>query len=267
MKSPIEQMKPDPSPLIFAGALGVLVIACGPGWLVVDKPCGMSVHNDPGGDLCSVALAAVRAGRLPGVGHDVTAIHAAHRIDRDTSGIVLLAGDSKTLACFGGQFSARTVHKRYLALVHGPCRVGTGHPAWHSWNWPLTGGAAGRNDPMGKGPRNPCITRWRPLVHSLHYSLIECELLTGRKHQIRRHAKLAGNPVVGDRRYGSARSLAYLRRHHDFNRMGLHAHSLTLRLPGDAHPTRLQSGGLPEAMRMLLEEDRPSPTGSRTGFK
>jgi 23S rRNA-/tRNA-specific pseudouridylate synthase len=93
-----------------AGLLGdgrVAVMACGPGWLVVDKPCGMSIHNDPGGDLCSVVRASVRAGRFPVVGHEMSAIHAAHRIDRDTSGIVLLAGDAKTLAWFGGQFAAQ----------------------------------------------------------------------------------------------------------------------------------------------------------------
>lgn len=242
--------------VIAAGAVRIPVVACGPGWLVVEKPCGMSIHNDPGGDLCSVAMAAVRAGRLPRVGHDLSAIHAAHRLDRDTSGLVLLAGDAKTLANFGGQFAAQAVHKRYLALVHGRCSVSVDRPGWSVWNWPLTAGAAGRNHPMGKGKRVPCITRWRPLAHSLRYSLIECEPLTGRKHQIRRHAKLAGHPVVGDRRYGSGRSREYLRRHLYFNRLGLHAHALSIRLPGDGQPTRFQSGGLPEAMRQLLESDR-----------
>jgi 23S rRNA-/tRNA-specific pseudouridylate synthase len=120
----------------------------------------------------------------------------------------------------------------------------------------LTADAAGRNDPMGKGKRMPCITRWRILDYSRHYTLIDCEPLTGRKHQIRRHAKLAGHPVVGDRRYGSARSLAYLRQHRGFNRLGLHAHALTLRLPGESRTTTFHSGGLPQAMRQLLEMDR-----------
>ena len=232
------------------------MVACGRRWLVVEKPGGMSIHNDPGGDLCSLVLAAVRAGRLPAVGQDLPAIHAAHRIDRDTSGIVMLAGDPATLAFFGGQFAAKTVHKRYLAVVHGRLEGPGADEDGVDWNWPLTAAAAGRNDPMGKGKRNPCVTRWRTLAHSRHYSLVECEPLTGRKHQIRRHAKLAGHPVVGDRRYGSLRSLAYLRRHHDFNRLGLHAHALTLRLPGETATTTFQSGGLPEAMRQLLEMDR-----------
>ncbi|MBC2710462.1 MAG: RNA pseudouridine synthase [Desulfosarcina sp.] len=256
MNTSIPQIESDPNTVIVSGGVRVPVVACGPGWLVADKPCGMSIHNDPGRDLCSVVLVAVRAGCLPAVGLDLPAIHAAHRIDRDTSGIVLLAGDPKTLAFFGEQFAAKAVHKRYLALVHGGLTGPSEDSDWAPWNWPLTAAAAGRNDPMGKGKRMPCATRWRTLAHSLHYSLIECEPLTGRKHQIRRHAKLAGHPVVGDRRYGSTRSLAYLSRHCDFNRLGLHAHALTIRLPGEAKTTTFQSGGLPEAMRQLLETDR-----------
>lgn len=234
----------------------VPVIASDARWLVVDKPCGMSIHNDPGVDLCSVVLAAVRAGHLPAMGADLSAVHAIHRLDRETSGIVLLAGDSQTLAFFCGQFAAKTVGKQYLALVHG-------HPLGHAeapdrgeWNWPLTHTAAGRNDPMGQGKRRPCTTRWRILERSPHYSLIECEPLTGRRHQIRRHAKLAGHPVVGDRRYGSVRSLAYLSRYREFNCLGLHARALAIRLPGEATTTTFQSQAMPEAMQLLLKHDR-----------
>lgn len=229
------------------------MVAGGSGWLVVDKPCGMSIHNDPGIDLCSRVRVALRTGSLPTIGHGFSAIHGVHRLDRDTSGIVLLAGNLKILAFFGRQFAAKAVHKRYLALVHGGLLES---PDWLEWRWPLTAGAAGRKNPLGKGKRKPCATRWRTVAHSLHYSLVECQPLTGRQHQIRRHAKLAGHPVVGDRRYGSARSLAYLSRQHSFNRLGLHAHALTLRLPGQVQPSTFQSDGLPEAMRQLLEMDR-----------
>jgi 23S rRNA-/tRNA-specific pseudouridylate synthase len=247
---------PDPEWAITAGEVRIPVVACGSRWLVVEKPCGMSVHNDPGTDLCSLVLAAVRERRLPALDQDIFAIHAAHRLDRDTSGIVMLAGDPDALAFFGGQFAAKSVHKQYLAVVHGRLGEPCADPHMGDWNWPLTAVAGGRNDPLGKGRRIPCTTRWRTLAHSLHYSLVECEPLSGRKHQIRRHAKLAGHPLVGDRRYGSVRSLDYLRRHRHFNRLGLHAHALTLHLPGDTQPTTFQSGGLPEAMRKLLDMDR-----------
>jgi 23S rRNA-/tRNA-specific pseudouridylate synthase len=256
MNASIWPAAPDSQTAIAAGDVRIPVVACGRGWLVVEKPCGISIHNDPCGDLCSLALAAARAGRLSAVGRDLSAIHAVHRIDRDTSGIVMLAGDKETLAFFGEQFAARAVKKRYLAVVHGRLEGPGEDLDGVDWNWPLTAAAAGRNNPMGKGKRSPCATRWRTLACSRHYSLIDCEPLTGRKHQIRRHAKLAGHPVVGDRRYGSLRSLTYLRRHHDFNRLGLHAHALTLRLPGEAETTTFQSGGLPEAMRQLLAVDQ-----------
>jgi 23S rRNA-/tRNA-specific pseudouridylate synthase len=246
----------DPQAIILAGDALIAVIACGSRWLVMDKPCGMSIHNDPGQDLCSQALAAVRAGRLPAVSRDLPGMHAVHRIDRDTSGIVLLAGDSETLAFFGRQFVEKTVRKRYLAVVHGRLEGQTQDQEWIDWNWPLADAAGGRNDPVGKGKRMPCITRCRVVLHSPHYTLVECEPLSGRKHQIRRHAKLAGHPVVGDRRYGSARSLAYLLRHHAFNRLALHADSLTLRLPGEDQKTTFRSGGLPQQLRRLLDNDR-----------
>ena len=231
----------------------ITVIGWGPHWLVVEKPCAMSIHNDPGSDLRSLVLAALQSGRLKGPTPDIRALHSAHRLDRDTSGIVLLAGDAETLAFFGRQFTEKSVGKRYLAVVHG-CIEPTDRE-WIEWTWPLTASAAGRNDPAGKGPRIPCTTRIRPVSHSAHYSLIECEPLTGRKHQIRRHAKLAGHPVVGDRRYGSPRALAYLRRHHNFQRLGLHAHALSIRLPGEESITTFKSNGLPEELRRLFETD------------
>ena len=248
--------KPGPDIVLAAAEARIPVVACGLRWLVVEKPCGMSVHNDPGDDLCSLVLAALRNGSLPALDPDLSAIHAAHRLDRDTSGIVVLAGDPETLAFFGRQFAAKAVQKRYLALVHGRLEGPPADPDRGEWHWRLTAAAGGRSDPMGKGKRMPCATRWWALAHSLHYSLVECEPLTGRRHQIRRHAKLAGHPVVGDRRYGSARSLAYLRCNHDFNRLGLHAHALTLRLPGEGGKATVRSGGLPETMRQLLDMDR-----------
>lgn len=241
----------------IASAQGsVAVTACGAGWVVVDKPSGLSVHNDPGSDLCSVMLTAVRSGQLVSMGRYFRSIHAVHRLDRDTSGLVLLAGDPNMLAFFGEQFASRSVGKRYLAVVHGRTGKSPVTRDWREWNWPLTTAAGGRRDAVGKGRTRPCATRWRTLDHSAHFSLIECELLTGRKHQIRRHAKLAGHPVVGDRRYGSTRSLAYLANAFNFSRLGLHAHALTVRLPDDVRTTTFQSAGLPLTMIHLLDADR-----------
>ncbi|XPS82439.1 RluC: predicted ribosomal large subunit pseudouridine synthase C (rRNA pseudouridylate synthase C) [Desulfosarcina variabilis str. Montpellier] len=242
--------------IIGSGPLKMTLLACGPTWWVVDKPCGVSIHNDPGNDVCAVVLAALEAGKLPAIRTDVTAVHAVHRLDRDTSGIVLLAGDSPTRAFFSKQFSERAVRKDYLAIVHGQLIGDPDASDRGQWDWPLTAGAAGRKHPMGKGKRVPCTTRWQLLAHSRHYSLVQCMPLTGRKHQIRRHAKLTGHPVVGDRRYGSMRALTYLTTHCQFDRLALHAHRLQIRLSRDEAPTIFVSDGLPDAMQRLLENDQ-----------
>ncbi len=233
------------------------VVGSGPGWLVVEKPCGMSIHNDPGSDLCSVVRDGLRQGRVPGMQGSYSTVHAVHRLDRDTSGIVLVAADAKMLSFFGDQFAARQVRKHYWALIHGRIDKEASGGLQGAWRWPLTAAAGGRKNPMGRGLRIPCVTRWRICERSDQFTLIACQPETGRKHQIRRHAKLAGHPVAGDRRYGSPRSLAHLSRHFHFDRLGLHAHSVTLRLPGSAQPVTFRSAGLPQRMRRVLELDRP----------
>ena len=239
------------------------ILASGKGWIAVDKPAGISVHNDPGQDLC--ALVANRLvvdtdlknatglnGRDP--------LSAAHRLDRETSGVILLSGDKSVLSHFATQFETRAADKHYTAIVHGLLPLSAGPDQWETWNWTLTKTAGGRKNPRGKGPRKESTTLVRVLNHSDHYTLVECKLLTGRKHQIRRHAKLAGHPVVGDRRYGSKRALDFLMHKHDFKRLGLHAASLEIQLP-DGSPVVIRSQALPGEMQRLFTGD-----GQSTGF-
>ena len=168
------------------------VAAAGDGWVVVDKPAGVSVHNDPGVDLCTSVqrlLAADRqlAAKTGFAGGD---IHAPHRLDRDTSGLVLLCCQASALAFYGAAFQARRVGKCYLAVLHG--RLDTAAGAGE-WAFALARSGAGRMHPAGpRGQWVPCRTVFRVLLHSDHYTLVACTPLTGRPHQIRRHAKLAG---------------------------------------------------------------------------
>ena len=236
----------------MVNAAPIAIVEQGPSWLVVEKPCGMSVHNDPGSDLCSMIAGAMKAGRVGSTALKNPRIHPVHRLDRDTSGLVILATDAATCAFLSAQFVDRQVGKTYLVLVHGaPSDASAGE-----WTWPLTDRAGGRKDPAGRGKRLACTTRWRMVAQSGHYALLECDLLSGRKHQIRRHARLSGHAVVGDRRYGSTRSVRFLADRCGFNRLGLHAHALSIRLPGSPHKTTFSSGGLPQAMQALLESDR-----------
>ncbi|MHC1724726.1 MAG: RluA family pseudouridine synthase [Syntrophobacteraceae bacterium] len=238
------------------------LLAFGKSWLAVDKPAGMSVHNEPGNDLCSLMSALTQNKKTlpsqfemdPGFG-----VNPVHRLDKETSGVILLALTRELFRFFSNQFESRQVKKRYLAILHGILEKPRGESPWGTWNRPLAKSAGGRNDPEGAGPRQESRTLYRVLDHSAHYTMVEIELLTGRKHQIRRHAKLSGHPVAGDARYGSTRALNYLSRNHAFNRLALHARSLTIRLPGEKTPATIETPAIPFEMLELFQNDSDAP--------
>ncbi len=231
------------------------LLARGKGWLAVDKPAGLTVHNRPGKDLCSILADgwkddpfARETGYDPSYG-----IHPVHRLDRETSGVMLLAWDKTVLGELSLQMQSDSTRKRYAAILHGRLPVSSDPEEWIEWDRPLTRSAGGRRYPSGKGKRLPSFTRVRVIRHTDRYTLVTCELETGRKHQIRRHAKLAGHAVVGDDRYGTRRSVEYLKQK-GFDRLALHARSLTIRLPGESSPLEIRSPALPQAMQSLLDE-------------
>ena len=242
-------------------SITVPVLATGKGWLAVDKPAGLSVHNDPGKDLCSqlARLLNTESGlrKETGLGPD-SRLNPVHRLDRDTSGVLLMAGDRDVHRQFAAQFEARQVDKRYLAILYGRLEQATPANRPVTWKWTLTKTPGGRKNPRGKGPRVHCTTRVRVLGHSDHYTLVECRLLTGRKHQIRRHARQAGHFVVGDRRYGSKRALEFLKNKRNFKRLGLHASRIEIKLPNGS-PRTIRSAVMPADMQQLLDEDGYTP--------
>jgi RluA family pseudouridine synthase len=238
--------------MTFLSTLGqfeIPVIAAGNGWLVVEKPWGMSVHNDPGADLVSL----VRRDTSPA---GVFGIHPVHRLDRETSGLMILCSEREVLRFFARQFEAGTVIKRYVAVLHGRMQTAPGDGEWSAWDWPLAADAGGRRFPQGRWEVKECRTRFRVREVSRHYTLVECEPLSGRTHQIRRHARLAGHPVVGDRRYGSARSLRHVREQCGFTRLALHAMEIRVVLPGEPQTVTFRSSAVPAELRGLLAGDR-----------
>ncbi|MDY6855339.1 MAG: RNA pseudouridine synthase [Thermodesulfobacteriota bacterium] len=228
------------------------------GWLAVDKPCGLSVHNDSRNDLVYVLSERIRSDALLQkslVINDSFRIHPVHRLDKETSGVILLATDIRVLRKLSELFMKGRVKKRYLALVHGGFDRGTKSPQYHIWDYPLSKTGGGRRDPIGKGSLVNCMTRYRVLQQSSHYSLLEIELMTGRKHQIRRHAKLSGHPVTGDIRYGSKRSIRYLRDTFSYNRLGLHCKCLEFVPPGQKEEVCITSKNPLTDMVHLLSDD------------
>jgi RluA family pseudouridine synthase len=228
------------------------------GWLVVDKPEGMTVHNAAGQDLCTLISSGLqkemailqRLDMDPAFG-----INPVHRLDKDTSGVILLAANRESFRFFSNQFESRQVTKRYIAIVHGRMEKPDEIDSWGTWDWPLSEAAGGRQNPEGTGTKKACKTRYRILEYSAHYTMVEIELLTGRTHQIRRHAKLSGHPVVGDGRYGSTRAINYLKQKYAFNRLALHARSLTLQLPDGKAPETIQTPLIPGQMLDLFQND------------
>lgn len=239
--------------------LKIPIIDFGFGWLAVNKPAELSVHNDPRQDLCSLLniycndndRLSRRVGFDAGFG-----FHAVHRLDRRTSGLILMACQKPALSCLGSQFQDRSVRKTYHAIVHGHMETAAGSDdGWGVWTWALSRKASGRKNPQGNEKRYPCITRHKILAHSPHYTLVEIEPSTGRRHQIRRHAALSGHPIVGDKRYSTSRSVKYLKQHARFHRLGLHAFSLELTLPDETAPRTISTGTLPLEMQELFERD------------
>jgi len=223
----------------------IKIIEQGQGWICAEKPGGISVHNDPGRDMIS--------GLQKRLGPGSTEIlQPVHRLDKETSGLLLVATARDSLTDLSDLFAGGKVTKRYKALVHGHFD----HPdqARGTWDTPLTKSAGGRADPRGRGKRIKALTRYRVLDQSRHYTLLEIELLTGRKHQIRRHAKLAGHPVVGDPRYGSPRALEFLKTQKQFDAMGLHA--CFLKFTDKGRSVTLELPDLPPEVARLFEEDK-----------
>lgn len=221
-------------------------------WVAVDKPCGISIHNDPGTDVIS------RLKTASELGHP-TDIFPVHRLDKETSGVLILATEKQTAIKISEAFAQNRVKKKYIAMVHGTLPFSVDSNGYGSWTYTLTKKAEGRNNPQGKGKRVSCETRFKIMDQSDHYTLLEIDLITGRKHQIRRHAKLSGHPVIGDKRYGSKRAVQFLTRNFGFNRLGLHCRSMTLELPSGVNQMKqmtITSTNPCEEMNRLLRLDK-----------
>jgi 23S rRNA-/tRNA-specific pseudouridylate synthase len=182
-------------------------------------------------------------------------VNPVHRLDKETSGVMLLAVDRESFRFFSNQFESRQVKKQYIAILHGRLEKPKENDPWGTWDRPLSETAGGRQNPEGPGSPKDSRTRYRVLDYSAHYTMVEIELLTGRTHQIRRHAKLSGHPVVGDARYGSTRAINYLKRNFAFDRLALHARSLTLQLPGGSAPETIETPAIPGQMLNLFQND------------
>jgi len=235
----IDAILPDPIPLTIVYEDADVI--------VVDKPAGMVVHPAPGhprGTLANALLAhvpgmSVGGSQRPGI---------VHRLDKDTSGLIVAAKTDRGRTSLVTQWESRSVEKTYLALVSDS----------------VADEEAIIDAPIGRDPKNrqrmavvrsgrPAVTRFRVVERFPSTTLLEVSIETGRTHQIRVHLAFIGHPVVGDQLYGRARPT-----NPQLERQFLHASALAFRLP-DGEWLRLESP-LPDELRAVLEELRVKST-------
>jgi 23S rRNA pseudouridine1911/1915/1917 synthase len=172
--------------------------------LVVDKPAGLVVHPGPGhpGETLVNALLHHRP-EVAGVGDERKA-GLVHRLDRDTSGCLLVAKNDAAHRALSDQFAARTVEKRYWAFAWGHLRGTEG-----VFDAPIGRSTRDRQQMSSRTRRGRrAVTRWRVVETYVVGQWLEVELETGRTHQIRVHLAEAGHPVIGDARYGGGAARA-----------------------------------------------------------
>jgi len=229
--------------------------------LVIDKPAGMVVHPSPGHDSGTLVHAVLHhCPQLEGVGGEQRP-GIVHRLDKETSGLIVVAKHDRALRYLQDQFKARTVYKQYLALVEGRMTPPRGrinasigrHPTNHTRQVVLPPDAA-----TGESAGREAITDYEVLAiyaapvrgagnAVATFSLVSAELHTGRTHQIRVHFAWRQHPVVGDEIYGFKRQRIALGRHF------LHAHKLRIRLPCDGEEHEFVAP-LPAELQAVLDQ-------------
>lgn len=210
--------------------------------IVINKPAGMVVHPAVGhetGTLVHAVLA--HCGDLQGFGGEIRP-GVVHRLDRDTSGIIVMAKNEKAHIFLQNQFKDRDVNKRYLALVDGAPPTSTGRVEAPIGRDPIRRQQMAILTPdKGRAAVTEYMTRKKYAKHTL----IEAHPLTGRTHQIRVHLAFLKCPVVGDVLYGRKKQTVALDRHF------LHAYKLTILLPGHDAPMTFEAPLPPELQSVL----------------
>jgi 23S rRNA pseudouridine1911/1915/1917 synthase len=225
--------------------------------IVVNKPAGMVMHPSPGNpDRTLVnALIAHCGGSLSGVGGELRP-GIVHRIDKDTSGLVVAAKNDRTHRALSAAFAAHDIERAYQAVVWGTPTPAAGEISGSIGRHPTHRKKMAVVSRGGKA----ALTRYRVLRRlGSAASLVECRLATGRTHQIRVHMAAIGHPVLGDPVYGrmtEARSAVFAGRNREagpgFRRQALHAYLLGFRHPRSLTPMRWEVD-LPNDMKALID--------------
>ncbi len=208
--------------------------------LVLNKPAGLAVHAGSG-----VKVGAIEA--LRALRPEVRGLELAHRLDRETSGVLVLAKERATLVALHDLLRAEGAHKTYLALVRGRWP-----DALREIDAPLAKNALRGGERMVevRGDGKPSRTLFRVVRRFADATLVEASPVTGRTHQIRVHAAHAGHPLAGDDKYGDAAFDRTLKAR-GLTRLFLHA--ARIELPQDKGRARRFEAPLPSELRSVLD--------------
>ena len=230
--------------------------------LVIDKPAGLVVHpgaGNPRGTMVNALLHLDPAlAELPRAG-------IVHRLDKDTSGLMVVARSLRAHSSLIEQLSGREVHRQYLAVVVGPMIAGGTvdapigrHPTDRI-----------RQAVVKEGQGKQAVTHYRVRERFRAHTLVECRLETGRTHQIRVHMAYAKHPLIGDPLYGGSFKLPkaatpeLVEALRGFRRQALHAEKLSFRHPVSGEAVTTESP-MPDDMQALLSALR-ADTAAFTG--
>jgi 23S rRNA pseudouridine1911/1915/1917 synthase len=215
--------------------------------IVVDKPPGMVVYPAAGHNRGTLVNAlAYHCKKLATVGSPLRP-GIVHRLDKDTSGVMVVALDDKAYYDLVEQFKKRTINRKYIALVYGNMKEDSGEIAMD------IGRAISDRKKMSTRTKKgkEAVTRWKVIERFGAATLIEAKLGTGRTHQIRVHFSAIGHPVLGDKTYGKKTTIEINRKKIVFPRQMLHAETL-----GFIHPVKKEyiefSSPIPEDMEECI---------------
>lgn len=209
--------------------------------IVFDKPVGLAAHGGSGVDFGIIEAAKALRPHSDEFG-------LVHRLDRDTSGLLVVAKKRSALRRMHAALRERDMSKRYLALLAGPWSGGERRVDLPlEEHRPEGGERVTKVSTRGR----PAVSVFRPLQRFTDATLVEVDIETGRMHQIRAHAAHIGHPVLGDPKYGDAAANAVWRSR-GLRRMFLHAAGLRFAHPSTGHPVEVSAALDPE-LRGLLE--------------
>lgn len=240
----VELFVPDPEPSgIRAEKIPLDVIYEDEWLLVINKPQGMVVHPAAGHrsgtlvnallDYCSGQLSDLNGVIRPGI---------VHRIDKDTSGLILVVKDNQVHAAVADKIRRHEIRRTYMAVVYGQVAAESG-----TIEAPIGRDPHGRQRMAVVSSGKPSVTHFKVLQRFQHATLLEADLESGRTHQIRVHLKYIGHPIIGDPVYATGR------KNYQLAGQALHARALTFEHPITGQVIRLECP-LPDYFTSLLEK-------------